>query len=104
MRRLLDSVKNFRLEWRLFWDGRVPLLLKLAMPVSLSYLAWPLDLIRDFSGVPLVGRVDDFIILALASIIFVRLAPPQIVREHRNATWAASLTEGGKLSMSTGLR
>lgn len=98
MRRLLDSVKNFRLVWRLFWDGRVPLLLKLAMPMSLSYLAWPLDLIRDFSGVPLVGRVDDFIILALASIIFVRLSPPQIVREHREAIWGASLNEGDKVT------
>lgn len=96
MRRILDSVKNFRLVWRLFWDGRVPLFLKLAMPMSLSYLAMPFDLIKDF--IPIIGRFDDLIILALATLIFVRLSPIQIVKEHREAIWGTSLNEGDKIT------
>ena len=96
MRRILDVVKNFRLVWRLFWDQRVPLLLKLAVPMSLGYLALPFDLLKDF--IPIVGRFDDFIVIALAAMIFVRLAPPQIVREHREAIWGSTLHEGDKVT------
>lgn len=96
MRRILDIVKNFRLVWRLFWDQRVPLILKLAIPMSLGYLALPFDLLKDF--IPVVGRIEDFIIIAIASLIFVRLAPAQIVREHREAIWGTSLREGDKVT------
>ena len=96
MRRILDTVKNFRLVWRLFWDQRVPLILKLAIPMSLGYLALPFDLVKDF--IPVVGRIEDFIIIAIASLIFVRLSPPAIVREHREAIWGSSLREGDKVT------
>ena len=96
MRRILDVVKNFRLVWRLFWDQRVPLILKLAMPMSLGYLALPFDLLKDV--IPVVGRFDDLLILAIASLIFVRLAPPQIVREHRESIWGSGLKEGDKVT------
>jgi uncharacterized membrane protein YkvA (DUF1232 family) len=98
MRRLLDTAKNIRLAWRLFWDSRVPLFLKLAVPLAMSYIAWPIDLIRDFVGIPLLGRIDDLVIFSLAIIIFVRLAPPQIVREHRESIWGTSLDEGDKVT------
>ena len=97
MRWFLDIFRNLRLVWRLIWDHRVPLLLKIAVIFSLGYLAWPFDLLKDF-GVPFIGRVDDVIVLALASIIFVRLSPPQIVREHREAIWGKSFSEGGKVT------
>ena len=96
MRRILDIVKNFRLVWRLFWDQRVPLMLKLAIPMSLGYLALPFDLVKDF--IPVVGRIEDFIIIAIASLIFVRLSPPAIVREHREAIWGPGLREGDKVT------
>ena len=98
MRRLLDTFKNIRLTWRLFWDSRVPIILKMAVPMSMSYVAWPIDLIRDFVGIPLLGRIDDLIIVSLAMIIFVRLSPPQIVQEHREAIWGAGLDEGDKVT------
>jgi uncharacterized membrane protein YkvA (DUF1232 family) len=64
--------------------------------MSLSYLAMPFDLIKDF--IPIIGRFDDLIILALATLIFVRLSPIQIVKEHREAIWGASLNEGDKIT------
>ena len=96
MGRILDTVRNLRLVWRLFWDGRVPLILKLAMPMALSYLALPFDFLKDF--IPVVGRFDDLLVLALASIVFVRLAPTQIVDEHRAAIWGTDLNEGDKVT------
>ena len=96
MRRLLDTPRNFRLAWRLLWDRRVPLLLKMFIPMSLSYLAMPLDLIRDF--IPVIGRFDDLIIVTLAMIIFIRLSPLQIVQEHREAIWGTRIAEGNKVT------
>ncbi|MEE9198401.1 MAG: DUF1232 domain-containing protein [Dehalococcoidia bacterium] len=96
MRRLLDTPKNIRLVWRLLWDRRVPLFLKMLIPMSLGYLAMPFDLIKDFF--PVVGRVDDLLILSIAFIIFVRLAPLQIVQEHREAIWGTRIPESEKVT------
>ena len=38
------------------------------------------------------------IIIALASIVFVRLAPTQIVQEHRKAIWGSHLNEGDQVT------
>jgi uncharacterized membrane protein YkvA (DUF1232 family) len=75
----------------LLWDRRVPTILKVFIPISVSYLALPFDLVRDF--IPLVGRFDDLIVLTLAMILFIRLSPPQIVGEHREAIWSTRVVE-----------
>ena len=62
----------------------------------MGYLALPFDLLKDV--IPVVGRFDDLLILAIASLIFVRLAPPQIVREHRESIWGSGLKEGDKVT------
>lgn len=64
--------------WRLLWNPRVSLGLKLLLPVAaMVYWIWPIDLIP---GLPL----DDIAVLLLALRAFVMLAPQDAVRNARN--------------------
>lgn len=67
------------IAWGLFRDPRVPVHLKAALLGVLAYVASPLDLIPDF--IPVIGQVDDLILLLAAISMFTRLAPPDVVSE-----------------------
>jgi uncharacterized membrane protein YkvA (DUF1232 family) len=63
--------KDMAKAWRLFWDPKVPLALKIVLPIAaLVYWIFPIDLIP---GIPL----DDIAILVLALRLFVQLASPK---------------------------
>ncbi len=74
-------VKQARLAWRLLRDGRVPGWAKLIPVAGLLYLLSPIDLIPE-AVLPLVGEVDDIVLLLLAVKLFIDLSPPGVVREH----------------------
>ena len=79
--RLLPTIIRFvRLVWRLTFDKRVPLFLRLLLPVAILYAVSPFDLIKD--TVPVLGRVDDLIFIALALLLLVKLSPREAVDEH----------------------
>ena len=69
-----------RLLWRLTRDRRVPLPLKMLLPAALVYIVLPFDLVPDF--LPILGRIDDLLVLLLAAVMFVALAPREVVAEH----------------------
>lgn len=74
-------VKQARLSWRLFNDGRVPGWVKLIPVAALLYFLSPIDLVPDWA-IPGLGEVDDIVVLLLALKMFVDLSPPGIVRQH----------------------
>lgn len=78
---LLNLPKFIKLIYRLFRDSRVPLHLKSVLILALVYLISPIDLIPDLL-LPVLGQVDDVIILFIASKYFLKNCPPQIVEEH----------------------
>ncbi|HSJ59563.1 MAG TPA: DUF1232 domain-containing protein [Anaerolineae bacterium] len=78
---LAGLVKQARLSWRLFRDGRVPGWLKLVPIASLLYLLSPVDILPDLV-LPGLGQIDDLAMLLLAAKVFVDLSPPGVVREH----------------------
>ena len=83
--RVLAHLPQFcRLYWRLFRDRRVPLLAKAVLVSAFGYFIWPLDLIPDLL-VPVIGEVDDLVIVLSGLYAFVRLCPPAVVAEHVNA-------------------
>lgn len=72
-----DCVVLFR---RLLGDERVPRRSKLLLVALIAYLAMPLDLIPDF--IPVVGQLDDAIVVALVLRSVLRAGGPDLVREH----------------------
>jgi uncharacterized membrane protein YkvA (DUF1232 family) len=77
---MLALIRNTMLIIRLFFDSRVPWLLKAILPITLVYAVIPTDLVPDFLVGP--GWLDDIIVLIVGMAIFLALAPKSIVREH----------------------
>lgn len=78
---LIHAPNFIRLFWRLLTDRRVSFLPKLVMAIGILYFVWPLDLIPAFPFVGL-GLLDDIIVLYVASKLFMRLCPRNVVEEH----------------------
>jgi uncharacterized membrane protein YkvA (DUF1232 family) len=70
-------------------DPRVPWYAKAVAVAVAAYALSPIDLIPDF--IPVLGHVDDLIVLPLGILLAVKLIPPEIMSEHRAA---ASEAEG----------
>ena len=85
---LLHLPSFARLYWRLFRDRRVPILPKALLVLTLVYVASPLDVVPDF--IPGIGEIDDIVVVLSGLWLFVRLCPPEVVREtvHGIATRA----------------
>jgi len=76
----LSLGRKARLVWRLLGDRRVPLLARAVLPGLVLYLAMPLDLVPDF--IPIVGYLDDVLIIMGAAWLFLRLVPASVLEEH----------------------
>lgn len=62
-------------------DPRVPLLAKLVAGLVAAYALSPIDLIPDF--IPVLGYLDDVILVPLGILLAVRLIPPALMEELR---------------------
>ena len=62
-------------------DPRVPWYAKALAFCVAGYALSPIDLIPDF--VPILGHMDDVIIVPLGILIVVKSIPPEIMAEHR---------------------
>jgi uncharacterized membrane protein YkvA (DUF1232 family) len=62
-------------------DPRVPWYAKALAVVVAAYALSPIDLIPDF--IPVLGYLDDAIIVPLGILLTVRLIPPELMNEHR---------------------
>jgi uncharacterized membrane protein YkvA (DUF1232 family) len=62
-------------------DPRVPWYAKALAILVAAYALSPLDLIPDF--IPVLGYVDDLIIVPLGIVLVVRLIPEPLMREFR---------------------
>jgi uncharacterized membrane protein YkvA (DUF1232 family) len=68
------------LLWRLLKDRRVPWWAKALLPALLLYLALPVDLIPDF--IPVLGHLDDLLVVLLVVAVLLRAVPPEVTEEH----------------------
>jgi uncharacterized membrane protein YkvA (DUF1232 family) len=68
------------LLWRLLKDRRVPWWAKALLPALLLYLALPVDLIPDF--IPVLGHLDDLLVVLLVVAVLLRAVPPEATEEH----------------------
>ena len=80
----------------LYFAGRDPRTPWLAKAVALAVAAYaisPIDLIPDF--IPILGYLDDLIIVPIGIMLAVRLIPPDLLAEFRSAA-----PERGRLPVS----
>lgn len=69
--------------WLAARDPRVPWLAKLVATSVTAYALSPIDLIPDF--IPVLGLLDDLLLVPLGIWLAVRLIPPDLLAEHRQA-------------------
>ncbi|MDJ0664509.1 MAG: YkvA family protein [Acidimicrobiia bacterium] len=69
-----------KLLFRLLRDPRVPRNRRWVMAAVGAYLASPIDLIPDF--VPVLGTVDDLLVMAFGIDYLLKASPPEVVIEH----------------------
>ena len=77
---LLNFTGVPRLVTRLLLDRRMPLRLKLILPATLIYLVAPFDIVPDMF--PVLGRIDDVLVILIALALFLGMAPRDLVMEH----------------------
>lgn len=68
-------------------DPRVPWYAKILALLVAAYALSPIDLIPDF--IPVLGYLDDIILVPLGIALVVKLIPKEIMDEHRKVATAA---------------
>ncbi|UCI08230.1 YkvA family protein [Mesorhizobium sp. B1-1-8] len=87
---VLDSAKQWARSvkrdvvalWLAARDPRVPWYAKAMAGAVAAYALSPIDLIPDF--IPIVGYLDDLIIVPLGIMLAVRLVPAELMQEFRD--------------------
>lgn len=69
-----------KLLFRLLRDPRVPRRRRLLMLAVAGYVLSPIDAIPDF--LPVLGSIDDVLVLAFAIDYLLAASPPEVVAEH----------------------
>jgi uncharacterized membrane protein YkvA (DUF1232 family) len=62
-------------------DSRTPWYARAAAILVAAYALSPIDLIPDF--IPILGYLDDLLIVPLGILLVVRLIPADVLKEHR---------------------
>ena len=79
-----DLVLRIKLILRLMGDRRVNAFLKLLPIAAAIYVVSPVDLIPG-AIIPVIGALDDAVVIWLGTTLFVTLCPEEVVREHTQA-------------------
>lgn len=80
---------NARLAWRLLRDRRISWRAKAVLLGAVAYVILPVDFLPD--TLPLLGQVDDVLLLVFAWKLFLSLCPSEVVVEHARDIAAAHI-------------
>ena len=77
-------------------DPRVPWYAKAMGLLVAGYALSPIDLIPDF--IPVLGYLDDLILVPLGILLAIQLIPPAVMAEHRRSAAATQATPSSKIA------
>ena len=69
-----------QLAGSLFGEPRLPVYTRVILALLIAYLALPIDLIPDF--IPVLGQIDDIVMLSLGTALLIKSMPQGIFDEH----------------------
>jgi uncharacterized membrane protein YkvA (DUF1232 family) len=81
-KRLKRQLWSLYLAWR---DPATPWAARLPAIIAIAYALSPIDLIPDF--VPLLGQLDDLLILPALIALALKLVPPEVAARCRREAW-----------------
>lgn len=82
--------------WFIARDPRTPLPLRILALAIGAYALSPIDLIPDF--IPLLGHLDDLILLPLMILLILKLTPDAVVAESRTRASAVTARFSNKVA------
>ena len=77
-RNLRREIKAYQLMLK---DTRTPKLAKFLLGLAVGYALMPFDIIPDF--IPVIGHIDDLIIIPALIIIAIKMIPKEVVEDCR---------------------
>lgn len=85
LQKLKKKVKELKKQslvlYYAYSDKRLPFWKKLFIGLVIGYLFSPIDLIPDF--IPVIGYLDDLLLIPLGIIISLKLIPPDILADSK---------------------
>ena len=106
MQRLKAIARTLKTELAIYRlvlaDRRTPWLAKALLGLAVGYLLMPFDLIPDF--VPVIGHLDDLIIVPALVLLALKLIPADVVQNCRaRAQASAAPASSGKNEVPGGV-
>ena len=80
---------KLRLAAAMARDRRIPLAVRGIPPALILYLSMPVDIIPDF--IPVLGYLDDVLVVVIGVGLLLRFAPRHLVEEHVSRYEAAAV-------------
>jgi uncharacterized membrane protein YkvA (DUF1232 family) len=72
-------------------EPRLPAFSRLVLLALVVYVALPIDIIPDF--IPVLGQIDDVVMISLGAALIVRAMPQGVFEEHLSRLEADALQE-----------
>jgi uncharacterized membrane protein YkvA (DUF1232 family) len=91
-----DLKRDIAALYRAARDPRVPWHAKAVAAAVAAYALSPIDPLPDF--IPILGQIDELIVLPLGIALAVKLIPPELTAEHRAAAIAAEGTPQSRIA------